>query len=272
MLGEIDIPFSADPILISGSIFIGTTDSAAVSAAISGSTGATISGAVDDGMTAAVTFAPGQQFISQSATGIVDLLVVSAGSTLNAVGTATAPIIFTSFQDFEDDGLPNGTSGVGDWGGIAINGLAPLNECTVDSTAAPGTAECQQSGEGGSGIFGGDVVDDSSGDFQFIRVQHAGFLFNGEDELNGVALQGVGNGTTFENIQVHMGNDDGFEWFGGTVNAKNLVVTGPKTTPWIGPMVGRVTSSSRSLFRTRAMTMVSRATITVPTAFRALLI
>ncbi|MEO0882960.1 MAG: hypothetical protein AAFY34_09510 [Pseudomonadota bacterium] len=216
--GTLNVPFSADPILLSGTVFVG--DAA--------------------GDSATVTFAEGQQFVSASQTGIVDLLVVSRGSQLFAVGSSTNPIIFTSQQDFVDDGLPNGTSGVGDWGGLAINGAAPLNECTVDSSAAPGSAECEQNGEGASGLFGGDQSDDDSGDFSFIRVQHAGFLFTDDNELNGIALQGVGNGTLFENIQVHQGNDDGFEWFGGTVNARNLVVTGAEddsldwTDGWVG--------------------------------------
>ena len=204
ILGTVTVPFAADPILISGTVFVGDgTDGAAT-----------------------VTFSAGQQFVSQGVTGQVDLLVVSRGSELNAVGNASNPIIFTSAEDFEDDGLPNGTSGTGDWGGLAINGSAPLNECTVDPAATPGTDACRQNGEGGSGEFGGGDAADSSGDFQYVRVQHAGFPFTPTNELNGVALQGVGSGTNFEFIQVHRGADDGFEWFGGTVNANNLVVTG----------------------------------------------
>lgn len=202
--GIMNIPLSADPILIQGSVFIG--DPA--------------------GDSADVTFAAGQTFISASQEGVVDLLVVSRGSTLTAVGTPTQPIIFTSAEDFEDDLQPNGTSGTGDWGGLAINGAAPLNECTVDTAATPGSAQCEQNGEGGSGVFGGALADDSSGSFQYVRVQHAGFQFTSTNELNGIALQGVGSGTLFDSIQVHRGADDGFEWFGGTVDATNLVVTG----------------------------------------------
>ncbi|MEL7453730.1 MAG: hypothetical protein AAGJ50_10210, partial [Pseudomonadota bacterium] len=89
--GTLNIPLSADPILISGTVFIGDAS----------------------GTSADVTFAAGQQFVSQSETGVVDLLVISRGSTLNAVGTSTNPIVFTSMQDFEDDLLPNGTSSFG---------------------------------------------------------------------------------------------------------------------------------------------------------------
>lgn len=218
--GTMNIPLSADPILIQGTVFIG--DPA--------------------GMSADVTFAAGQTFISASQEGVVDLLVVSRGSTLTAVGTPTNPIVFTSAEDFEDDLQPNGTSGTGDWGGLAINGAAPLNECTVDTAATPGSAACQQNGEGGSGVFGGDQPAGSSGSFQYVRVQHAGFQFTSTNELNGIALQGVGSGTLFDSIQVHRGADDGFEWFGGTVDATNLVVTGAGddsfdwTDGWVGSL------------------------------------
>lgn len=202
--GTRNIPFSADPILISGTVFIGD-----------GAAG-----------TANVTFAPGQAFVSQSAAGAVDLLVVSRGSQLNASGTASNPIIFTSMQDFNDDGQPNGSAATGQWGGLAINGRAPLNECTVNPAATAGTDDCRQNGEGGSGVFGGGDANDSSGVYRYIRIQHAGFPFTPTNELNTVALQGVGRGTTFEFIQAHRGADDGFEWFGGTVETNNLVVTG----------------------------------------------
>lgn len=202
--GTVSVPFSADPILLSGTVFIGDP-----------------SGAAGD-----VTFSAGQEFISASQTGVVDLLVVARGSEATIVGTSTNPIVFTSMQDFVDDLLPNGSSGTGEWGGLAINGAAPLNECAEGSSATPGTVACEQEGEGGSGLFGGATSDDDSGDYAFIRVQHAGFPFTPTNELNGIALQGVGSGTSFNNIQVHRAADDGFEWFGGTVNVFNLVVTG----------------------------------------------
>ncbi len=44
--------------------------------------------------------------------------------------------------------------------------------------------------------------------------------------MNGVAFQGVGSGTTVNYLQVHRNADDGVEFFGGTVNATNLLLTG----------------------------------------------
>jgi hypothetical protein len=80
-------------------------------------------------------------------------------------------------------------------------------------------------GEGESGVYGGTDDLDSSGVLRYVRVQYAGALFNDTNELNGIAFQGVGSGTVVENIQVHANEDDGVEFFGGTVNARNVVLT-----------------------------------------------
>ncbi|MCB2113148.1 MAG: hypothetical protein KDD85_06310 [Parvularculaceae bacterium] len=224
--GAINIPFQADPILISGTVFLG--DGA--------------------GAPANVTFAPGQVFVSQGKSGQVDLLVVSRGSQINAVGTQNSPIIFTSMQDILDDfsgnvaAAANGTSGQGDWGGLAINGRAPLNECTIDPLATAGTDACRQLGEGGSGEFGGGDAHDSSGSLQYVRIQHAGFPFTTSNELNSIAMQGVGDGTTISHIQIVEGADDGIEWFGGTVNVDHLIVTGANddSIDWTDGWQGRL--------------------------------
>lgn len=172
--------------------------------------------------------------------GSVDLLIVAQGGRIFADGTAAQPIIMTSAQDLLDDGLPNGTGGRSQWGGIAVNGRAPINDCTINPGAVGGTAACTKNGEGGSGPFGGDQPADNSGVLRFVRIQHAGFQFSSTNELNGLALQGVGNGTVVENIQIHNNGDDGIEFFGGTVNVRNIVLTGNDddgfdwTDGWIG--------------------------------------
>lgn len=156
----------------------------------------------------------------------VDLIVVTRGSKINANGSASSPIVMTSAQDLIDDGLPNGTAGSGQWGGLVINGRAPINDCTVNPAATPGSANCEKDGEGGSGIFGGDQPNDNSGVLRYVRLQHAGFQFSSTNELNGLALQGVGKGTTIDFFQVHNNADDGIEFFGGTVDVKHVVLTG----------------------------------------------
>ncbi len=167
----------------------------------------------------------GTVFFGNGADG-VDLVVVTRGSQINANGASASPIVFTSAEDLVDDGRANGTGGTGQFGGIAINGFAPINDCTVDPLATPGSANCEKDGEGGSGNFGGDQPNDNSGVMRYVRIQHAGFQFSSTNELNGLALQGVGDGTTLEYIQIHNNADDGIEFFGGTVNVKYLVLTG----------------------------------------------
>ena len=156
----------------------------------------------------------------------VDLLVVTRGSQINANGTASSPIVMTSVQDLLDDGRANGTGGSGQWGGVVINGRAPINDCTVNPAAIPGSANCEKDGEGGSGLFGGDQPNDNSGVMRYVRIQHAGFQFSSTNELNGLALQGVGDGTTIDYLQVHNNADDGIEFFGGTVDVRHIVLTG----------------------------------------------
>ena len=151
-----------------------------------------------------------------------DYLVVSRGSSIDAVGTSDAPIVFTSRSDVE------GTVGEfdrGQWGGLILNGRAPINAC-IDGTAVGGSVDCEKSGEGSSGLFGGDDPADSSGTLRYVQVRYAGFLINNEDELNGIAFQGVGSNTDVEYIQVHNNADDGIEMFGGAVDLRHVVLTG----------------------------------------------
>ncbi|MDF1767904.1 MAG: hypothetical protein P1U43_04060, partial [Maricaulis sp.] len=99
------------------------------------------------------------------------------------------------------------------------------NAC-IDGTATGGTVDCEKSGEGSSGLFGGATPTDDSGDLFYTQVRYAGFKVNNEDELNGIAFQGVGSGTNVDYIQVHNNADDGIEMFGGTVDVRHVVLTG----------------------------------------------
>ncbi len=187
----------------------------------------------DGGTSVALTIPAGTTVFGKSGE---DYLVVTRGSRLNATGTATEPVIMTSIEDIQgtvadtDRGL---------WGGLVINGNAPINDC-IDANATGGTAACEKSGEGSSGLFGGDNPTDSSGTLQYMQVKYAGNLINDEDELNGIAFQGVGSGTTCDHIQVHNNADDGVEFFGGSVQCNYLVLTGigddslDWTDGWVG--------------------------------------
>ena len=132
-------------------------------------------------------------------------LAVAPDATIVADGDADRPIVFTSE-------LPVGERGPGDWGGLVISGNAPVGGGV-------------RIGEGDSGEYGGDDPGDSSGVLRYVRVEFAGIRFNEQNELNGIALQGVGTGTVLEHIQVHQNSDDGIEFFGGTANAKYVLIT-----------------------------------------------
>lgn len=155
------------------------------------------------------------------------MLVIRRAAKLVAVGTAAAPIVFTSAQ-------PVGSRAPGDWGGIVINGRAPTNEI--------GPAGELPFGEGGSGKYGGTDPNDDSGELRYLRVEFAGHVFTSDDELNGIAFQGVGAGTEVDFIQVHRNADDGVEFFGGTVNVKHLLVTGAldDSLDWTSGWTGKV--------------------------------
>jgi len=143
------------------------------------------------------------------------LLGISRGAKIFAEGVPFAPIVMTGVNTASDPVTPGGA---GDWGGLTINGNAPINTCDT-------IGQCSALGEGESGPYGGDDENDSSGVLRYTRVQFAGILFTDENELNGIAFQGVGRGTVVENVQIHANADDGVEFFGGTVNARNLVLT-----------------------------------------------
>lgn len=143
----------------------------------------------------------------------LSFLVVRRNAKLVAEGTKEKPIVFTS-------GKEDGQRARGDWGGLIINGKAPLNVC------GSGTTLCEAEGEGNTGKYGGDDPADSSGSLKYVRVEFGGQQITSDNELNGIAFQGVGSGTKVEYVQVHMSKDDGVEFFGGNVNAKYLVLTG----------------------------------------------
>lgn len=164
----------------------------------------------DDSANVTLTIDAGTKLYGESATG--GFLVISRGAKIMAEGTASAPIVFSSDQ------LP-GSRARGDWGGVAINGRAPINACT------DGTTPCEAEGEGGTGKYGGDQAADNSGVMRYVRIEFGGTEISPDNEINGLGLQGVGTGTTLEYIQVHRNLDDGIEFWGGGVSVKHLVIT-----------------------------------------------
>ncbi|MEO0312690.1 MAG: hypothetical protein RIQ89_2347 [Bacteroidota bacterium] len=136
-------------------------------------------------------------------------LVICRGSKLFAQGTASLPIIFTSNE-------PIGTRTYGDWGGLIILGQAPVNDPAGEKVIEGGLDPVK-------GLYGGTNAADNSGILQFIRIEFPGIAFQPNNEINGLTLGGVGNGTQIDHVQVSYSGDDAFECFGGTVNCKNLI-------------------------------------------------
>ncbi len=167
--------------------------------------GAVFIGAGDGTSAARLTVQAGTRVIGETATR--GTLVIERGAQIIANGTATAPIVFTSDQAV-------GTRFRGDWGGMVINGNAPLN--------LPGGVGI---GEGQTGVYGGNNSTESSGILRYVRVEFGGIEFSPDNELNGIAFQGVGSGTIVENLQIHYSKDDGIEMFGGSVNFKRVLLT-----------------------------------------------
>ena len=167
-----------------------------------------------------LTIEPGVTIFGNSG---LDYLLVNRGSLIFAEGEANNPIILTSRQSVE--GTTNENS-IGQWGGLVINGRAPTTDgCPAGTTTLPSIA-CEAQVEGSNAFYGGNSAADNSGRIRYLRMQHSGFEIAPNNELNGITLAGVGNGTVFEYVQVHNSSDDGIEIFGGTVNISHIVLTG----------------------------------------------
>lgn len=146
-------------------------------------------------------------------------LIVARGGTLMALGTAEAPIIFT----YEGDTGEFQASLRGQWGGLILLGSAGLNSAPGLS-AIEGIPTGEARGLYGVGEGYAQDDDDSSGVLRYVSIRHGGTLIGGDNEINGLTLGGVGRGTTLEYIEVIGNRDDGIEWFGGTADAKYLIV------------------------------------------------
>lgn len=140
--------------------------------------------------------------------GVNAYIAIQQGAQINAVGTSSAPIVLTSNSS---------SPGAGDWGGLVICGRAPINS-TADGSEDTATSEV------GGLSYGGNSPADNSGTVQYLRIEYAGGAIDGNAELNGLSLYGVGNGTVIDHIQIFEGSDDGVEFFGGTVNVSQVAV------------------------------------------------
>lgn len=179
--------------------------------------------AVTEGAT--LTIEPGTIIKGQAGTGTnATALIIARGAKINAQGTAAKPIIFTSVADEIEPGMiasPNLDPDInGLWGGLLILGNAPISVSTnEDSYQIEGIPASDI-----NGLYGGTDAADNSGALKYVSIRHGGANIGEGNEINGLTLGGVGNGTIIENIEVVANQDDGIEWFGGTVSVKNALV------------------------------------------------
>jgi hypothetical protein len=139
-------------------------------------------------------------------------LLIKKGGKLIAVGTEAKPIVMTSNQE-------PGERDKGDWGGVVMLGKA---NCNQNNPAIEGITPAAN-----FGTFQSTANDaDNSGIIKYVRIEYAGIALTPNNETNSLTMGGVGSGTTIEHVQVTYGGDDGFEWFGGTVNGKYLISYG----------------------------------------------
>lgn len=159
-----------------------------------------LSGGVHVKNGATLTIKPGVKTIAVD-DDIPDYILIEQGSKIDAQGTADLPIVMTS------------ESAESKWGGIHICGKAHTN-----AEGGKGSSEI------GGAAYGGSDESDNSGVLRYIRLEYTGFALDEEHEANGISFYGVGNGTTVDHIEAYKGGDDGFEFFGGSVNVSNMVV------------------------------------------------
>ncbi len=179
---------------------------------------------IADGATLTV---PAGMTIKAEPVGVNAYIAIQQGAKIEANGTAANPIVFTSNASSPSSG---------NWGGIVLCGRAPINS-TADGSTDTATTEV------GGLSYGGNVSDDDSGSLQYVRIEYAGGAIDGNAELNGLSVYGVGTGTTIDYVEVYEGSDDGFEFFGGTVEASHLVVVNSEddSIDWTEGFVGTLT-------------------------------
>jgi len=173
-----------------------------------------ISGVVTVRNGATLTIQPGTYIkASVNTPGIQNgVLVIAKNGSINAVGTADHPIVFTS-RNLLDNNV--GTKGApGDFGGIIILGNATIN---VGDKLIEGLANEAKF------HYGGNNNNDNRGTIRYVRIEYAGFQLAPGIGISSLTLGAVGRGTTIDHIQVSYSLMDGFGFFGGNVDAYNLV-------------------------------------------------
>ncbi|MCU0425104.1 MAG: T9SS type A sorting domain-containing protein [Candidatus Kapabacteria bacterium] len=198
---------------------------------------------------ATLNIEPGTMIVGDTV-GQNSAICVNRGGVIFANGTPTRPIVMTS-------SAPPGQRSAGDWGGLLICGRARTNQPGGTATLEGGIANTLT----GDGIFGGTDDNDSSGVVRYVRIEFAGIAAAPNQELNSLTMGGVGRRTRIEYVQCSYGNDDAFEWFGGTVDGRYLVATATLDDDFDGDngWSGRVQFGFAQRYRLRADVSTSQA-------------
>ncbi len=168
-----------------------------------------------------LTIQPGVVLFANSGPSWVN---INRGNKINAVGTATAPIVFTSRDNVL--GL-NTDSSSGQWGGVVLSGRAQVTDCAAPA-ATPGTVACERQTEGAvdPALYGGANNLDNSGTMSYVQIRYSGYILSSNVELQSLTTEGVGEGTKIDHIMAFNSSDDGAEFFGGHVGLKYYISVG----------------------------------------------
>lgn len=154
---------------------------------------------------ATLTIQPGTLILGKSS--VESALVIDKTGQINATGTATSPIIFTSDK-------AAGSRAAGDWLGVFIFGNAPNNQ----SNSLGFTL--------GSNSYtaGGTNATSSAGSLQYVQIHFAGKGNSAGDRLTQSALvmASVGSGMTIRDIQITNSKFDGLGMYGGLAGVKEI--------------------------------------------------
>jgi hypothetical protein len=152
----------------------------------------------------------------------ISWLAVNRGNKINAVGTDTQPIIFTSRDNVL--GL-NTDSSQGQWGGVVLLGRGRITDCAFGSVAAD-TCERNTEGAAEPAIFGGRDDTYNAGKLQYVQIRYSGYVLGANSELQSLTPGAIGTATELSHIQSVNSSDDGVEFFGGAANVTNWIGVG----------------------------------------------
>ena len=148
---------------------------------------------------------------------LASALIIARGGKIMAMGTSIEPIIMTYEADPLDGSVD--ASVRGQWGGLIVLGKAVLNSAPGE-TSVEGIPTTET-----RGLYGGNADADDSGEIHYVSIRHGGTDIGAGNEINGLTLGGVGSSTVIDHVEIVGNADDGVEFFGGTAQVSNLIVT-----------------------------------------------